>query len=61
MFSPRQQADNKDCIPLMYAICGDCKEEREEMLRVDASQFQGADKKEGRGVWLCKMYLQIWA
>ncbi len=45
----------------MYAICGDCKEEREEILCVDASQFQGADKKEGREYGSVKWICKIWA
>ena len=33
-FYPWHQGDIKDCIPLVYTACGDCKEEREEILFV---------------------------
>lgn len=45
----------------MYAICGDCKEEREEMQLVDASRFKGADIKEGGGYGFVKWFCKVWA
>ncbi len=56
-FQPWQQGDIKDCIPLVYTVCGDCKEEREEILLVDASRFKGAGRKDGRGICFYKMVL----
>lgn len=44
----RQQGDIEDCIPLMYAICGDCKEERDErgeILSVDAGHIMALTEK----------------
>lgn len=60
---PGQQREIEDCIPLMYAICVDCKEERnerEEILLVDAGRQKALTEKTageyGSVKWFCKIW-----